>query len=134
MLGGKNPKRDAVGSIPVANQRPSSPYAFVTKRRRQGSVVEGSTSVRVPHTNGDMSDHGLYPCTASARDRPHRSRPSPRGETRYASCPCEPAPSMLAALSAFASAQVGAAARSRCDVLLLCCSNACLRCVPCGEI
>src|SRR5215469_1835422 len=84
MLGGKNPKRDAVGPVSVADQRPRSPYAFVTKRR-QGSVVEGPTSVDVPHTDGYMSDHSLYPCMASPRDRPGRSRR--RREARLGLCP-----------------------------------------------
>src|SRR5215471_12296981 len=44
VLGGKNPKRDAVGPVAVADKRPRSPYAFVTKRCQDG-VVEGPASV-----------------------------------------------------------------------------------------
>src|SRR5215470_4153154 len=53
-----NPKRDAVVPIPVTDQRPRGPYAFVSERLQHG-VVEALTSLDVPHADRDVSDHGL---------------------------------------------------------------------------
>ena len=56
----RNPKRNGLSSIPVADQRSRGPQAFISERLQHG-VVEAFTSIDLPYPDRDVSNHGSLP-------------------------------------------------------------------------